>query len=132
MSIPQKIQLTGSVCIKYVDNITSPKLGDVMLYLNDDAISGRQGDYTDLTSSGYIKAKVYDGKVWHNMYIAEFCLEKENKFTKTQRAIDSAHLCKAIMEMQKSLWLFKGYRGHFTRNEYEQNPYIRKASSNRG
>ena len=39
MTIPKKITLTGRVFIKYEDETESPILGDVMLYLNDDAIN---------------------------------------------------------------------------------------------
>ncbi len=131
MGIPKEILLTGKVYIKYIDDITSPKIGDVMLYLNDDAVSMYPGDYHDLTTSGYIKASVYDGLVWQNIDIGEFCLERENKFTKKQHAIDYAYLCKNLMEECSSIKIFKTYRGHFTRHAYEQGEYIRKANRNR-
>lgn len=126
MTIPKKIILTGSVFIKYIDEIEYPKLGDILLYLNDDAINPFPGDYEDRTQSGYIKAAVYDGKFWQNMYIGEFCTDKENKFSKKQRAFDSAMLCKDIIESNvENIALFKSYRNHFTRYEYEQSKYDR-------
>ncbi len=131
MAIPNQIALTGVVYIKYIDEITAPNLGDTLLLLNDDAISAMASDYENTTFSGYIKAKVYDGLVWQLMDIGEFCLEKENRFTKKQRAIDSAMLCRDIMIINKGRALYRTYRGHFTTEKYEQQPYIRK-SSNRG
>ncbi|MES2214845.1 MAG: hypothetical protein V4485_02340 [Pseudomonadota bacterium] len=131
MGIPKEMLLTGRVLIKYIDEITTPKLGDVMLYLNDDALSADPGNYYDTTSSGYIKALVYDGLVWQNMDISEFCTDKENKFPKKQHAIDYAYSCKAIMEQCASIELFRTYRGHFTRHKYEQGEYIRKANRGR-
>lgn len=80
--IPSKIKLTGKVYIKYVDPIPVPNVGDVKLLLNDDALSLNKGDYDNLKSSGYIKAKIFDGLVWQNINISELCLEKEHKFTK--------------------------------------------------
>ncbi|MEY3197039.1 MAG: hypothetical protein RLZZ59_407, partial [Pseudomonadota bacterium] len=62
--IPQEINLTGKVFIKYIDDVSRANLGDVMLYLNDDAINPFPGDYENLTDSGYIKAKVFDGRDW--------------------------------------------------------------------
>jgi len=99
-----------------------------LLYMNDDAIAQRP--WEDMTYSGYIKAGLFDGLVWQNMDITEFCSERENKFTKKQRGLDSAYLCRSIMEAQAGVALFKTYRGHFTRHEYEQGEYIRK--QNRG
>lgn len=113
MSIPRIIKLTGKVYIKYIDDITNHKLGDVMLLLNDDAINPIPGDYENLNNSGYIKAKVYDGLIWQNIDIKEFCLNKEYKFSKKQRAIDNAMLCKEIMQSKANTILNRTYRGHF-------------------
>lgn len=130
MGIPQQIILTGKVFIKYLDLSEHYSLGDVMLYLNDDAIRFDKGNYTS-KDSGYIKAVVYDGKVWQNMDITEFCQDRENRFTKTQRAIDIATLCKDIMEQQESICIFRGYRGHFTKKEYIPNPSVRDSKAKR-
>ena len=117
MGIPKSIQLSGTVYIKYMQEITNPKIGDILLLLNDDAISGTVGDYENIKTSGYIKAKIYDGMVWQNINIAEFCLGREHKFTKRQRAIDSAQLCREIISQHKGVLLEKTYRGHFQRHK---------------
>lgn len=117
MAIPKEIILTGNIYIKYIDDLSKAKLGDVKLYLNDDAINPFPGDYENLTDDGYIKAKVFDGRVWQMIDIGEFCMHRENKFAKKQRAIDSAYLCKDIMAGYKSCLMRKTYRGHFTRKE---------------
>jgi len=88
-----------------------------LLYLNDDAINPFPGDYEDLTNSGYIKAKIFDGVAWHHIDIGEFCLHRENKFTKKQRSLDYAYLCKDIMVGYKGSVVEKKYRGHFARCE---------------
>ena len=131
MAIPNQIKLTGAIYIKYIDDISEVKIGDIMLLLNDDAVSSFVGDYENITNSGYIKAKLYDGKVWQNIDISEFCANKENKFTKKQRAIDSVILCRAILESNKGATLFRTYRGHFTIDQYEPSTYERKAEKKR-
>ncbi len=115
MTIPNIIQLTGKAYIKYVDEIKVARVGDVLLLLNDDAKSFTAGDYENLTSSGYIKAKVFDGRAWQNINIGEFCQEKENRFSKKQRAIDTAILCREVMERNNGAKMRRTYRCHFTR-----------------
>jgi hypothetical protein len=131
MAIPNKIKLTGKVSIKYIDGIESPQMGDIMLLLNDDAINPIAGDYENTKNSGYIKAKIFDNLVWQNIDIAEFCTEKENKFAKKQKAIDSALLCKEIIERKAGTVVNRTYRGHFTVREYIPTPYVRRASNGR-
>jgi len=112
--IPSVIELTGKVYIKYIDFIEKPKVGDVQLLLNDDAISSQKGDYENLKTSGYIKAKVFDGLVWQSFNISELCVNKEYKFVKRQKAIDSALLCHRIISQFRGVVMYKTYRGHFT------------------
>lgn len=113
--IPKEIIITGNVYIKYIDDIRYPKMGDILLYLHDDAINPFPGDYENLTDSGYIKAKIYDGKIWQQIDIGEFCIDRENKFAKKQRALDSAMLCMDIIKECKGVKVLKTYRGHFER-----------------
>lgn len=113
--IPSEIKLTGKVFIKYLDDLYKATIGDVLLYLNDDAVNPFPGDYENLTDSGYIKAKIYDGKIWQQIDIGEFCTDRENKFAKKQRALDSALLCKDIMEKYEGIAMRRTYRGHFER-----------------
>ena len=111
---PVEIKLTGKVFIKYIDDIIAPKLGDIMLLLNYDAKSPIAWDYENTKVSGYIKAKIFDGVNWQNMDISEFCTGRENKFTKRQRAIDSANLCRDIIKQSIGSIMNKTYRGHYT------------------
>ena len=117
MAPPHEIKLTGKVFIKYIDDIISPKVGDIMLLLNDDATAHITGDYENTKASGYLKAKIFDGVNWQNIDIGEFCTGKENKFTKKQRAIDSASLCRDIIEESSGSTIKKTYRGHYTLKE---------------
>ena len=117
--IPSQITMSGKIYIKYIDDTHRATLGDVMLYLNDDTINPFPGDYENLTDSGYIKAKIYDSKIWQHIDIGEFCTDRENKFAKKQRSLDSAHLCMDIMKKYKGAVMRKTYRGHFERDTSE-------------
>ena len=117
--VPPQITMTGKVYIKYIDDTHKATLGDVILYLNDDTINPFPGDYYNLTDSVYIKGKIYDGKIWQHIDIGEFCTDRENKFTKKQRSLDSAHLCMDIIEKYKGTIMRKTYRGHFERDTSE-------------
>lgn len=117
MAPPHEIKLTGRVFIKYRDDLSARQIGDIMLLLNDDATSHIIGDYENIKASGYIKAKIFDGASWQNIDIGQFCLEKENKFTKRQRAIDSAILCKDIIKQSSGSILTKTYRSHYSLKE---------------
>jgi hypothetical protein len=112
--IPSTIELSGKVYIKYVEPIVGPHIGDIKLLLNDDATSCHKGSYDNLKLSGYIKAKIFDGLVWQNISIGELCAAREYKFTKRQKAIDSALLCQAIIAELSGTILRRTYRGHFS------------------
>jgi hypothetical protein len=129
MPIPNTLTLTGKIYIKYIDDIASAQAGDLLLLLNDDAVSINFKSYDEIGCNGYIKAKIYDCKVWQNVDIGEFCINKENRLVKKQRAIDSFLLCKEVLEAHKGTVLNRTYRGHFTTDVYEQVPYIRKSNN---
>lgn len=131
MAIPHKIIITGNVFIKYIDDVTKALIGDIILLLNDDARTVRAGNYSVASASGYVKAKIYDGVVWQNIVIGEFCHQRENKFLKKQRAIDSVMLCQNIIQAYKGHIMYKTYRGHFTMHEYIPTIYERKSNRNR-
>lgn len=113
MGIPLEILLTGRVYIKYQDDISSAKIGDIMLLLNNDATSFNIGDYENCKISGYVKAQLYDGKFWQNIDIKDFCQNRENQFKKKQKAIDTIYFCKNMIEQYKASKMQRTYRGHF-------------------
>lgn len=127
--IPRQIKLTGKVYIKYIDVPPSSKIGDIKLLLNDDATNSNVGDYENTKFSGYIKARVFDGLVWQNISISELCCDHENKFIKRQRSIDTALLCSDIIKTFAGRTMYKTYRAHFTLDEYEKTPYIKKSNN---
>lgn len=114
MAIPRELKTTGKVYIKYVDDKNLAIKGDIMLLLNDDATSLVKGNYYDTKISGYIKANIYDGKVWQIVNIDNFCEDRENRFHKKQYAIDSANICKEIIESKKDTIVYRTYRCHYS------------------
>ncbi|MDF2964796.1 MAG: hypothetical protein K0Q51_184 [Rickettsiaceae bacterium] len=128
MAIPKKIITSGRVYIKYEDEdlIALAKIGDIKLYLSDDATAIIAGDYENTRFSGYFKCKIFDGLVWQHMDITEICTNGENKFAKRQKPIDTAYLCKSIIEEHQGLTLYKTYRGHFSIKEYIPEPNARR------
>lgn len=125
MSAPKQIILSGKVVIRYIDD-TSPNTGDLMLYLADEAKLPWVGEYDRTGRSGGIKAQLYDGRFWQQIDIAEFCENREHKYSKTHRPIDNINLCAEILAEYKGDVLYRTYRGHFTRHEYQPQEYIRK------
>lgn len=122
MSIPAKIIISGQAYLENVDSIETPKIGDILLYV----ISNLYIDYYDMGYSGSFKGKVFDGKNWHHIDLMEFCQNREHKFSKKEKLIDVAFLCKEILRTFAGVNIFKTYRGHFSLEEYEQGQYIRK------
>lgn len=125
MTAPKQIILSGKVVVKYIDD-NAPSVGDLMLYLADDATSVFVGEYDSTGRSGAIKAQLYDGRFWQFIDITEFCENRENKYAKKHRPIDNIHLCAEILSEFQGVTMYRTYRGHFTRHEYEPQEYIRK------
>jgi hypothetical protein len=128
----KRIELTGKVYIKYADDEESVSRGDLRLFLHDDTTNPFPGDYEYSGLSGYFKAEVYDGKFWQMINLDEFLENKENRFAKRQRPIETAMLCKEILEDRVfGETIFRTYRGHFTREEYIKEERVTKANRNR-
>ncbi len=128
----KKIVLTGKVYIKYIDEDIELNKGDVRLFLNDDSINPFPGDYEYTGMSGYFKAEVFDGKFWQIINLEEFLENKENRFAKRQRPIETATLLQQILEEEiEGETIFRTYRGHFTREEYVKQERVTKANRNR-
>lgn len=127
----KKIILTGKIYIKYIDD-ESPIKGDLRLFLHNDSIATFQGDYECDSYSGYLKAEVFDGKFWQLVDLDEFLENRENRYGKRQRPIDTAYFCIELLEKSvEGIEIFRTYRGHFTSQEYVKEERITKANRNR-
>lgn len=117
MSAPQRIKISGKVYIKYINETEYPKIGDIILYLNDDATATIKGNYESLKCKGYIKAKIFDSKYWHHVDIAAFCTNQEHHFSKGQKSINNAYLCSEIISRYAGKEVERSYRCHYIYNE---------------
>ncbi|MDX1916613.1 MAG: hypothetical protein SFT68_01335 [Rickettsiaceae bacterium] len=127
----RKLVLTGNIYIKYIDD-QELRQGDLRLLMHDDATTAFPGDYENQTMSGYIKAEVFDGKFWQLINLDEFLENREYKYTKKQKPIDTANFCKELLENNsEGVEMFRTYRGHFTKEEYIPQKRTTKANSNR-
>jgi hypothetical protein len=123
MSAPNQIKCSSNIFIKYVDDdqISQAKIGDIMLYLHDDANALTKGDYYSLKFSGYLKTKIFDGKYWHPLDISKFCCNRENHYSKKEKAINTAELCREILSAKApGIIVTKGYRAHYIPHELEE------------
>ena len=126
----RNIYLTGKVYIKYIDD-DSPNQGDMRLYLFNDSTSPFPGDYENTSFSGYLKAEIFDGKFWKLLDLEEFLENREYKYSKRQRPLDTANFCRDLLSQFSGEQVFRTYRGHFTRDEYIKEERITKANRNR-
>lgn len=126
MAIPATITLTGTVYLKYIDLLQNSKIGDLKLYLSDDATAVNLGDYYSIKFSGYFKVKVFDGMNWQHCNIAEFCQADEYKFAKRQQPIATAQLLQELLAAYKNTVIYRTYRSHFTTVQYIGDPHARK------
>jgi hypothetical protein len=127
----KKFLLSGNVYIKYYDEPVSLVQGDIRLFLHDDSIRTFQGDYETTSYSGYLKGEVYDGKHWQLLDFDEFFDDREYKYGKKQRPLDTAILCQEMLANFRNEEIYRTYRGHFTRHEYTQEVRITKANRGR-
>ena len=111
------LALSGNVHLQYVDDeaIEHPVKGDLKLYPWNEALnSTRLGEYGATGFSGYFKADMYDGKQWCLVLVNDIFTEGEHHFSKSERPIDTANLCKEILQKLAGKNLHRTYREHYT------------------
>lgn len=126
-----QVTLSGNVYLKYYNESENPLKGDLLLYSADDSTNPKMINYEGINYNGYFKAKIYDGKLWHFLNLEEFLENKEYRFAKRQRPLDTANLCITLLAQFQGTVLHRTYRGHFTMLEYKPNIYQNKANRNR-
>lgn len=117
------ISLSGNVYLEYEDSeeISSAKQGDLAFYLILELESADpEIVYLHKGNRGYFKAKIFDGKAWCHINLAEILTSKENHFSKNEIPIYSYNLCKEILSSKQGEIFYKTYRNHYTNEE----PYI--------
>lgn len=110
------ITLTGVVFLRYVHDEAAmqAKKGDLLVYPYNDALNTtRQGEYEKTGFTGYFKADVSDGKVWQPVLLGEIFKNNEQYFAKSERPIDTYHLCEEILKNNEGITLVRTYREHY-------------------
>lgn len=110
------MQLTGVVYLQYVDDeaALSAQKGDVLVYANNEALhTTKQGEYHSTGFTGYFKVDVSDGKIWQPLLLNDIFKENENHFAKSERPIDTYHLCEEILRSLAGATLERTYREHY-------------------
>lgn len=117
-----KIIMTGRAGLKYWEDyrIEDTKAGDLQFYLFS-CTMGREEDepgYDYLGGSGYLKARVYDGKEWQALIMDDLFSDRTHHFSKKEMPIDTFLLCREKVEGLAGTPLQRAYRQH-----YEPVPY---------
>lgn len=116
--------LSGNVFLRYADEdaIEAAGKGDLQLFPNNDALnSTRLGEYESTGFSGYFKLDVYDGRNWQPVILTELFPGRENHFTKTERPLDTYHLCADMLSQHAGKALLRTYREHYIMGDEESN-----------
>ena len=111
-----RIALTGAVALKYVEDerLETPAKGDMMLYLScENNPSLEPWNFERTGRAGYLRADVHDGRTWRPLSLEEFFDDREYFFSKSERAIDTALLCRGALEGFAGRQLMRTYREHY-------------------
>lgn len=117
-----KIIMTGRAGLKFWDDFTLDKntVGDLQFFMFNCTIgrSEEEPGYDHIGGSGYIKARVYDGKEWQILIMDDLFPERTHHFSKKEMPIDTFILCRDIVAELEGTQLQRTYRMH-----YEPVPY---------
>ena len=123
---PKTIILSGIVYLEIEDEekILAAQKGDIQLKMEIDAQNYENiGNYRVSGFKGYFRLNVYDGRDWFHLSSPEFFEAKENNFSKNEYPYDCFLYCHRFLEKFKGDVLYKSYRDHYTRFEYEPNDF---------
>ena len=94
------------------DVLLSPQIDNKNNFVIDEDLYHQNGH------RGYLRAHVYDGKNWGNLNSNEIFQDKENNFSKTELAIDTAQICITSIASLAGTALYRTYRDHYTIYQY--------------
>jgi hypothetical protein len=123
---PAQVVLSGRVYLELVDEeqISDAQKGDIVLSIEVDAPSfHNDGNYRVRGYRGYYRVKLYDGKIWAYLQAHEFFENKEFHFSKNEYPYDCYLASKEILEGYKGTVVYKSYREHYTKFEYQPNDF---------
>ncbi len=120
-----KIFMTGRAALKFWDEFSLNKheKGDLQFFMFNCTIGRCEAEpgYDNIGGSGYIKARVYDGKEWQVLIMDDLFPERIHHFSKKEMPIDTFILCREKVAELAGTELQRTYRLH-----YEPVPYTDK------
>jgi len=117
-----KITMTGRAALKLWDEYCLDKheVGDLQFFMFTCTMGREEAEpaYDHIGGSGYIKARVYDGKEWQVLIMDDLFPDRIHHFSKKEMPLDTFILCRDKVEELKGTLLQRTYRMH-----YEPVPY---------
>ena len=114
---------TGRVYLKHEEDkaIAAAEKGDIYLYMHlERADRGEiEPDYYAIGDAGYLKAMVHDGRGWKPLLTDIFFPQREHRFGKRERPIDTCDVCRELLETHQGTVLERTYREHYRPLEEE-------------
>ena len=122
----KSLTLSGNVYLHHHDEeINSPAIGDIYLYLNDEQelYPIIMNDYQVKGFKGYFKAKIYDGRSWCILNCLDFFEHKENQFSKNEICFFNFEQCKEVLISFFGTIVYRSYREHYTTYLHQDGEY---------
>ncbi len=117
-----RIIMTGRAGLKFWEEYCLDKheVGDLQFFMFTCNLGRNEAEpaYDTIGSSGYLKARVFDGKEWQALIMDDLFPNKTHHFSKKEMPIDTFILCRELVEDLKDTPLQRTYRMH-----YEPVPY---------
>ena len=109
------ITLTGNVYLQYRDEEKAESLrGDLLVFAECKQLHTNYfAEYERTGFTGYFKVDVFDGKDWQPVILSEIFEHHEHHFSRTDRPIDTYHLCHEILTSLGGRTLSRTYREHY-------------------
>ena len=114
--------MTGRAGLKHYDDYRLDKFepGDLQFFMFNCTLGRKEDEpgYEHIGGSGYLKARVYDGKEWQLLIMDDLFPERCHHFSKKEMPVDTFLLCREKVQGLAGTQLQRGYRMH-----YEPVPY---------
>ena len=114
----KSIKLSGNAYLLHyhTEEIENPKIGDIYLYLNDEAelYAILMNNYQIKGYKGYFKLKVYDGRAWCLLNSLDFFEDRLNQFSKNEICFYTFNLCQEKLIDAVGTLVYRTYREHYS------------------
>jgi hypothetical protein len=119
----QPITLTGRAGLKYAEEFMLENIGqgDLQFFLFTCSMGREEEDpgYGYIGGSGYLKARIYDGKEWQPIVMDDLFSDRIHHFSKKEMPMDTFLLCRDEVAKMAGMRLQRSYRMHYEPIPYE-------------